>query len=61
VRYGTRARYYFYKRLGAIGMISSYAANCSPKDIKGNTEVKNYSTSIKGIAIEMGLCFRILR
>ncbi len=61
IRYGTRARYYFYKRLGAIGMISSYAANSSPKDVKGNTEAKNYSTSINGMAIEMGLCFRILR
>lgn len=61
VRYGTRARYYFFKRLGAIGMISSYAANCSPKDIEGNTEAKNYSTSINGVAIEAGLCFRILR
>jgi hypothetical protein len=61
VRYGTRARYYFYKRLGAIGMISSYAANSSPKNVKGNTEAKNYSTSINGMAIEMGLCFRILR
>ena len=61
IRYGTRARYYFYKRLGAIGMISSYAANSSPKNVKGNTEAKNYSTSINGMAIEMGLCFRILR
>ncbi len=61
IRYGTRARYYFCKRLGAIGMISSFAANSSPKDVKGNTEAKNYSTSINGMAIEMGLCFRILR
>lgn len=61
VRYGTRARYYFCNRLGAIGMISSYAANSSPKNVKGNTEAKNYSTSINGMAIEMGLCFRIIK
>ncbi|MBI3519233.1 MAG: hypothetical protein HY062_07725 [Bacteroidetes bacterium] len=61
VRYGTRARYYFWKRLGAIGMISSYIANCSPKEVKGNTEAKSYSTSINGMAIEMGLCYRLLR
>ncbi|MES2513623.1 MAG: hypothetical protein V4580_05735 [Bacteroidota bacterium] len=61
VRYGTRVHYYFWKRLGAVGMVSNYLANCSPKDVKGNNTAKNYSTSINGIAIEGGLCFRILR
>ncbi|MBA4240679.1 MAG: hypothetical protein C0448_08130 [Sphingobacteriaceae bacterium] len=61
VRYGTRAHYYFFKRLGAVGMISNYLANSSTKDVEGNNIAQNYSTSINGIAIEAGLCFRLLR
>ncbi|MES2762150.1 MAG: hypothetical protein V4677_08085 [Bacteroidota bacterium] len=61
VRYGTRVHYYFWKRLGAVGMVSNYLANCSPKDVKENNIAKNYSTSINGIAIEGGLCYRILK
>lgn len=60
-RVGTRARYYFWKRLGATGMISSYAANSTPKDVRGNTVGNSYSTSMNGFTIEMGLCYRILR
>ncbi len=61
VRYGTRVHYYFFKRLGAIGMISSYIANSSPKDVKDNNVAKNYSTAINGIAIEGGLCYRLFK
>jgi hypothetical protein len=61
VRYGTRVHYYFWKRLGAVGMVSNYFANSSPKDVKTNNTAKNYSTSINGIAIEGGLCYRILK
>ncbi len=61
VRYGTRAHYYFFKRLGAVGMISNYLANSSTKDVKDNNIAQDYSTSINGIAIEAGLCFRLLR
>ena len=61
VRYGTRVRYYFFKRFGAFGMISSYYANSSPKDVKTNSVAKTYSTRINGMAIEGGLCYRILR
>lgn len=60
-RVGTRARYYFWKRLGAIGMISSYAANSSPKGVTGNTVGNSYTTSLNGFTVEMGLCYRILR
>ncbi len=58
VRVGTRARYYFYKRLGAFGMVSSYNGKSSPKDVRGNTVGNNYSTKINGFAVEMGLCYR---
>lgn len=61
LRFGTKARYYFWKRLGAFGMVSSYAGTTSPKNVKGNTIAQNYSTSVDGMAIEAGLCFRILR
>lgn len=60
VRVGTRARYYFYKRLGAFGMVSTYNGKASPKDVKGNDSRQggNYSTHIHGFAVEMGLCYR---
>ncbi len=61
LRFGTKARYYFWKRLGVFGMISSFTGNASPKNVKGNTVGKAYSTSVNGMAIEAGLCFRILR
>lgn len=57
-RFGTRARYYFWKRLGAFGMASTYFANSTPKDVKDNTVAKTYDTKINGFAIEGGLCFR---
>ena len=59
VRMGTRARYYFCKRLGVFGMVSSYYGNCSPKNVTGNTVGKNYSTIISGAAIEGGFCYRL--
>lgn len=61
LRFGTKARYYFWKRLGAFGMISSYAGTTSPKNVQGNTIAQHYATSVDGMAIEAGLCFRILR
>lgn len=57
-RFGTRARYYFWKRLGAFGMASTYFANSSPKEVKGNTVANTYSTKINGFAIEGGFCYR---
>lgn len=60
-RYGTRVRYYFFKRLGAFGMISSFVSSSSPKDTKTNTVAKTYSTKVNGMTIEGGLCFRILK
>lgn len=61
LRFGTKARYYFWKRLGAFGMISSYAGTASPKHMKTNTVGQDYATSVNGMAIEAGLCFRILK
>jgi hypothetical protein len=63
IRVGTRARYYFWRRLGAFGMLSSYSASCQPKDkdSRTNTVGKNYSTALNGLAIEAGLCYRIIK
>ncbi len=61
LRYGTKVHYYFFKRLGAVGIISSYLASGSPKGIKDNNEAKTYNTTIKGVAIEAGLCYRLFR
>ena len=46
VRYGTRVHYYFWNRLGLVGMVSSYRANSSPKDVKDNNIAKTYSTKL---------------
>ena len=61
IRGGVKVRYYFYKRFGAFGMMSSYFGNTSPKEVKGNTVAKNYSTKITGNAIEIGLCYRFIK
>ncbi len=58
VRAGIKARYYFWKRLGVMGMISTYSADASTDGLKGITVGNNTSTSIKGTALEFGLCFR---
>lgn len=58
IRIGSKIRYYFYKRLGAFGMVSYYTGTASPKNVKGNTVGNNISTTITGGAIEIGLCYR---
>lgn len=61
VRGGVRARYYFYKRLGVFGQVSSYAGKCSPNGVKTNNVGQDYKTQISGSTIEAGLCFRFIR
>ncbi len=59
VRVGTKVRYYFCKRLGVLGMLSSYSGNATPeKTAKIYEGQQDYSTSISGVAMEFGLCFR---
>jgi hypothetical protein len=60
-RVGTRVRYYFFRRLGAFGMLSSYTSSGTTQGVKDNTVANNYKTSINGFTIEAGLCFRVLR
>jgi hypothetical protein len=58
IRFGTKLRYYFYKRLGVMGMASYYSGTASPLEVKGNSVANNVSTTIQGYALEFGLCFR---
>ena len=61
IRAGSRVRYYFFRHFGAFGMLSSYAAHTSPKDIKDNTVAQTYSTNVSGCAVEIGLCYRFFK
>ena len=59
-RIGTRARYYVYKRFGVLGSFSAYSANANPDDCNPSaTTAKSYSTTIRGLALEFGVCFRV--
>ena len=58
VRVGTKARYYFCKRIGVMGILSTYSGTASAKGNKENTVGKNTATTITGRALEFGLCFR---
>lgn len=59
LRIGIHARHYFCRRIGVLGMLTSYSSTYSPKAAEGNTFGNNYSTSVKGYAVEFGLCLRV--
>ena len=58
VRIGSRAKYYFSKRVGVMAMFSTFSAYSSPKDVKETNIAKNYNTNLNGFSSEFGLCFR---
>jgi hypothetical protein len=59
LRTGIKARYYFWKRLGVMAMVTNFSGLAKPsKHIGDNSFGNNYSTVISGIATEFGLCFR---
>lgn len=58
LRVGSKARYYFYKRLGLFGMASLYSGTASPTSNKSNTVGQSIATTVSGRALEFGLCFR---
>jgi hypothetical protein len=60
-RTGVKVKYYFFRRLGAMAMYSLFADKCSTGGVNGNTVGEGYTTTIRGTAIEFGLCYRILR
>ncbi len=63
VRLGVKAKYYVFKRVGFLGMVSAFSTHCTTTgDQPGYTgESHPYATSIKGVAAELGLCYRILK
>lgn len=60
-RIGTRAKFYVFKRIAILSMLSVYSGNASTgKSNCSNTNVgNNFSTKITGYATEIGLSFRI--
>ena len=60
IRLSGKARYYLLNRIGILGILSTYAENCSPCPETNNNFDKHTSTTITGIAYEFGLCYRIL-
>ena len=61
IRTGTKARYYITRRLGVMGMVSTFATQNTSDCVKSNTVGNGYTTTIKGSAIEFGLVYRVLR
>jgi hypothetical protein len=61
LRLGIHARYYVYKRIGVLAMLTTYTSSCNTQGIKGNTVGSGYKTGISGHALEFGLCYRVTR
>ena len=59
VRTGTRAKFYVWRRVGFMSMLSVYSGMASPKRVSGNTVGNNYTTRITGYATEFGICFKL--
>jgi len=63
IRTGIRARYYFWGRLGVMGMICGYSGVTTPKKTNEVSDqprsVSNYSTLLTGYGREIGLCLRL--
>jgi len=61
IRLSGKARYYLLKRLGIMGILSTYSESCSPCPETNNNFDKHTKTNITGVAYEFGLCYRILK
>jgi hypothetical protein len=63
IRAGVKARYYFSKRFGVLGMVSTYsgAASSTRQGAGVSTFGNGYSTIITGYAVEFGLCARLFK
>lgn len=58
MRLGSRAKYYFSRRMGVMAMLSTFSGTCSPKDVKETNIAKNFDANLTGFSTEFGLCFR---
>jgi hypothetical protein len=61
VRASVKSRFYFWRRLGAVGILSAYTSSCRPDPDHGSNVAVQTTTHISGWAFETGLCYRILR
>lgn len=61
LRVSGKARFYFWRRIGLIGMLSTYTSSCTPDATKNNSCATQTNTTITGWATEFGLCYRILK
>ena len=58
IRLSGQARYYVFKRIGLLGILSTYAESCT---VPNNNFDAHSRTTITGVAYEFGFCYRILR
>ncbi|HOZ86634.1 MAG TPA: hypothetical protein PL029_02700 [Bacteroidia bacterium] len=58
LRAGVKLRYYFWRRLGIMGMVTGFTGKANTLNKSDNNFGKDYSTSISGVATELGICFR---
>lgn len=58
VRLGMHARFFVCKHLGFLAMLSTYRSTDDPRGVCGNTVGNNYSTTVNGTSLELGLCYR---
>lgn len=61
-RCGMKARYYFFKRLSVLGMLSFFSASAQSDSPMPNDILYNkIQTSVKGVTLEFGLSYRLLK
>ena len=58
IRLGVHGRFFVFKHFGLLAMVSTYSLTDSPKGVKGNTVANSYSTTIGGLSVEGGICYR---
>jgi hypothetical protein len=58
LRAGVKLRYYFWRRLGIMGMVTGFTGKANALNNSDHNFGKDYSTRISGVATELGICFR---
>ncbi|MES2679025.1 MAG: hypothetical protein V4635_04030 [Bacteroidota bacterium] len=58
LRAGVKLRYYFWRRLGIMGMVTGFSGKANSLNRSDSNFGKGYATRINGVATELGICFR---
>ncbi len=58
VRTGVKMRYYFWRRLGAMMMVTGFTGKATPTGNGYYSFGNDYSTRITGVSTEFGICYR---